>query len=297
MRGRDLTPSGDWTHGTAPVNGVDMHFVREGQGAPVILLHGWPEFWWGWHRNIPSLAQHFDVVAPDFRGFGDTKETSDIAAGPEQHAADILALADHLGFQTFGIAAHDVGGSVAQAIARQAPERLKGLFVFNAPYPGIGTRWADADQISEIWYQSFNQKHWAAELIGHTRETCEIYFGNILRHWAYGTDAFEGQIEHFIDNFMKPGNIAGGFAWYRATHASRMDLVRNGAPELPKIQVPTRVYWGRHDPVIRSSWSDRVHDFFANAVVEIAEGAGHFVHFEQPDAANARMIEFFKSVT
>lgn len=89
--GCDLShPAGNWTHGTADVNGVRMHYVREGHGAPLILLHGWPEFWWGWHRNIPALADHFDVVAPDFRGFGDTVETAPEPAGADVHAKDTL---------------------------------------------------------------------------------------------------------------------------------------------------------------------------------------------------------------
>ena len=106
---RDLSkPDGDWNHGGVPVNGVEMHYVREGSGATVILLHGWPEFWWGWHRNIPVLSESFDVVAPDLRGFGDTAETASEPAGPDQHADDILAVADALGVDRFGLAAHDV---------------------------------------------------------------------------------------------------------------------------------------------------------------------------------------------
>jgi hypothetical protein len=64
------------------------------------------------------------------------------------------------------------------------------------------------------------------------------FFDGMLRHWSHVPSAFDGQIEHFVDNFMKPGNLEGGFAWYRATHAARMALVRDGAPVLPKIEVP-----------------------------------------------------------
>lgn len=295
MTNRDLShPGGDWLHGVAAVNGVDMHYVREGAGGPVILLHGWPEFWWGWHRNIPALAEHFDVVAPDLRGFGDTKETADVPAGPDIHAADILSLADALGFKRFGIASHDVGAYVAQAIARRAPDRVSGLFFFNGPHPGIGRRWVDATHIREIWYQSFNQLPWAADLIGYNRDTCRIFFESMLRHWAHVQEAFDGQIDFFVDNFMKPGNIKGGFAWYKASHESRVALIRDGAPALPLIQPPARFFWGRHDPILRSEWADTIKDYFTDSEVEIAEGAGHFVHFEVPDEANTRLIDFFR---
>lgn len=288
-------PDGDWNHGVQPVNGVDMHYVREGAGQPVILLHGWPEFWWGWHRNIPTLAEHFDIVAPDFRGFGDTRETADRPAGADTHAADILALADALRLDRFGLVSHDVGAYVAQTIARNAPDRVNGLFFFNGPHPGIGRRWADADHIREIWYHSFNQLPWAPQLVGHNRETCRLYYEGMLRHWGHVQEAFDGQVDHFVDNFMKPGNIEGGFAWYKAGHEGRMALIRDGAPVLPRIKTPSRFFWGKHDPILRSDWSDTLGDYFEDADIEIAEGAGHFVHFEIPDEANRRVIDFFRN--
>src|SRR5689334_7913611 len=111
---RDLTrPDGEWNHGRVDVGGFDIHFIREGRGGgglPVFLLHGWPEFWWGWHRNIPALAAHLDVIAPDLRGFGETRAPDDGSpAGPDVHARDILGLADALGLDRFGIVSHDVG--------------------------------------------------------------------------------------------------------------------------------------------------------------------------------------------
>ena len=122
---RDLShPDGDWTRGFADAGGLRMHYVREGRGQPLILLHGWPEFWWSWHRNIPALAERFDVIAPDLRGFGATCDTGATPAGAEIHARDILALADALELRPFGLVAHDVGAYVAQAIVRTRPDRI-----------------------------------------------------------------------------------------------------------------------------------------------------------------------------
>jgi pimeloyl-ACP methyl ester carboxylesterase len=286
-------PDGGWNHQFAKIGDLNTHYVREGNGQKLILLHGWPELWWGWHRNIPALAKRFDVIAPDLRGFGDTRDLSGTPPGPDVHAKDILALADTLRLDRFGLVAHDVGAYVAQQIARLVPERLTGLFFFNGPYPGIGRRWADSSHIKEIWYQSFNQLPWAPQLVGHSRETCRIFFEAILRHWAHDQSAVDGLIEPFVDNFMKPGNLEGGFAWYRSTHAARMALVRDGAPVLPKIELPSRFYWGRHDPVIPCAWADRLSYYFVGPQIEIAEGAGHFVHLETPQPANERIIDFF----
>ncbi|WP_395670182.1 alpha/beta fold hydrolase [Rhodoferax sp.] len=294
---RDRThPQGDWNHRVLETPEASLHYVDEGSGPPLLLFHGWPEFWWTWHRNIGALERSWRVIAPDLRGFGQSriKPPHDfLPAGADVHARDILALADALGLERFGIVSHDVGAYVAQTLARQHPERLSGLFFFNAPYPGIGRRWADASHLREIWYQSFQQQPWAAQLVGHSRETCRIYFEGILRHWAHVQTAFDGQIDHWTDNFMRPGNIEGGFAWYAATHAARMDLVANGAPSLPAITVPSRFFWGQEDPVIRVQWMDRLADYFKNPVLETAEGAGHFVHLEAPDAANLRIADFF----
>lgn len=291
-----MTQPNPWTHATAHLPTAHIHYVRAGQGRPVFLLHGWPEFWWTWHRVLPALAEKFDVIVPDLRGFGDSRATGASLAespGAATHAGDILALADILGLDRFGIASHDVGAYIAQHIARTTPERLTGLFFFNAPYPGIGRRWVDAHHVQEIWYQSFHQLPWAAQLVGHSRETCRIYFENMLHHWAHRPGTFDGLIEPWVDNFMKPGNIEGGFAWYAATHAARMALVQHDAPNLPKITTPSRFFWGRHDPILRSDWTDRLPDYFENPFIELAENAGHFVHLETPEAASTRMIEFF----
>jgi pimeloyl-ACP methyl ester carboxylesterase len=122
-------------------NGIRIHYVREGQGTPLLLLHGWPEFWYVWRKCIPTLARDFDVIAPDLRGFGDTEKPStgpsaDATAGV--HAEDMLALMDALDLERAGIVSHDVGAYVAQGLARQHSERLRGLFFFNCPCPGIG---------------------------------------------------------------------------------------------------------------------------------------------------------------
>ena len=296
--GIDLkTPDGDWNHQFANLNGVNIHYVRQGSGLPLILVHGWPEFWWTWHRNIDPLSKLFDIVTPDLRGFGQSEKpvTDDVVATycAERHAEDLLALADHLGFERFGVVGHDVGGAALQALARAHPERLVGMFLCNVAYPGIGKRWAEAEHLNQIWYQGLHQQPWAAELIGHNRETCRIYLSNMLSHLSFDPAAFDDVVEIWVDNFMRDGNIQGGFNWYTACHEQRMDLVRNGPPELTKIEVPSRFMWGDHDPVILSRWVDNLPDYFDDPYVEIEERAGHFVHFEASERLNAAVTEFF----
>jgi pimeloyl-ACP methyl ester carboxylesterase len=288
----------EWNHRFVDANGIRIHYVRHGGGAPLVLLHGWPEFWYVWSKNIPALAEEFDVVAPDLRGFGDTDKPGDPPGELLCNLVeDLRALADSLGFEQFGIVSHDVGAYVAQGFAREYQERLNGLFFFNCPYPGIGRRWASPDSINEIWYQTFNQQPWAASLVGENRKTCETYFRHFLDHWAHEPGLFDEDLDAWVDNFMKPGNLQGGFDWYIGTNESRINLIRNGPPELPKIATPTRVRWGESDPILKVEWADRLGNYFADLDFAPLRGAGHFAHYERPDLANREILDFFSKRT
>jgi pimeloyl-ACP methyl ester carboxylesterase len=287
---------GVWDHGYVEANGISVHYVRHGAGSPLVLLHGWPEFWYAYRKNIPALAERFDVIVPDLRGFGDTEKPGlpDPPGGLlDAMVEDLKGLTDALGIGRFGLVSHDVGSFVAQAFARKHPERLRGLFFFNCVYPGIGRRWLEPGTVKEIWYQSFNQQPWAAELVGHDRETCRIYVKHFLDHWAYEPGVFDEDLEAWVDNFSKPGNLQGGFDWYLGIDEARTEIMRHGPPELPRIEVPTRFLWGERDPLIKPEWADRLGDYFAYFTLAIAQGAGHFVHYERPDLANAEIARFF----
>jgi pimeloyl-ACP methyl ester carboxylesterase len=286
-----------WDHRYVRANGTEFRYVREGEGSPLFLIHGWPEYWRVWRKNIPALADSFDVIVPDLAGFGGS-ENPDVPAtqgyGVEEHVADLTALATELGVEEFGLVSHDLGAYVGQRIARERPELLRGLFFFDCPYPGIGKRWRDPDHVSEIWYPSFNQQPWAADLVGATRETCRTYVEHFLTHWAGDPEAFdEADREAWVDTYSEPGNLQGGFNWYVAAEADRKRLMREGAPSMDPIEVPTRILWGELDPVVKSKWADRLGEYFADYRLETVPDAGHFVHYERPDLANEAIESFF----
>jgi len=282
-------------HLTVRANGAAFHVARTGTGPPLWLLHGWPEFWLTWEPVMARLADRFTLYAPDLRGFGDS-DKPDGPFGPDQHAADMLALMDALGVKQVGIVGHDVGGAVMQPFARHAPERIAGLFFFDFVYPGIGARMAEPERLNNIWYQSFHQTEMAPLLVGATRASCRAYIGHFLKAWSHRKDAFDDVIEAFTDNFMKPGNLAGGFAHYRAAHAGRVKMMKGEALPLPPIALPTCVRWTERDPLFPYAWTDRLDETFGDLDLAMFQGVGHFPHREDPDRASAEIAAFFRRI-
>ena len=269
-------------------------------GRALLFLHGWPEFWWTWSPVMERLgAAGYDCVAPDLRGFGDSDkhpdERSD-AVGAGVHARDALAVLDALRVGRVGVVSHDIGAYAAQSLARLAPERLAGLFFFNCPHPGIGPRGGAPDMLNEIWYQSFNQLPWAADVVGASREGIRAYIGSMLRHWAGGNpQAFDNAtVERFVDNFAKPGNLQGGFNWDVSQGANRLRMIKGEAPPRPPIAVPTCVRWGDRDPILPSAWGDTLGNTFTDLDFQPFTGLGHFPHREDPDHAAAAIDRFFR---
>ena len=244
---------------------------------------------------MTRLADRYTLISPDLRGFGDSDKPAG-AFGPEGHASDMLALLDALGVGRAGIVGHDVGGAAMQPMARKAPERIAGLFFFDFVYPGIGARMGTPDRLNEIWYQSFHQMEFAPALVGANRDTCRLYIEYFLRHWSHRKAAFDDVLDAFVDNFLKPGNLAGGFAHYRGAHAGRVAMMKGEAPPLAKISVKTCVRWGKQDPILLSEWTDRLGETFSDLDLALLPDVGHFPHREDPDRAAAEIAGFFQRI-
>jgi pimeloyl-ACP methyl ester carboxylesterase len=293
------SPSIDWSGRYLEAGDLSIHYVRAGKGAPVVFLHGWPEFKRTWKHTLPVLAEHYDCIAPDLRGFGrsvDRRPRTATGTPPTLLVDDLLRLADALRLERIAIVSHDVGAFVAQGFAIAHPDRTAALFFGNCPYPGIGKRWGEFKHFPETWYQQFHQKPFAAALVGSSREACRIYFSNMIRHWCHQKAAFDDHLEEWVDNFMLPGNLQGGFDWYVGVSQFRRRMMEGAALPVPKITAPTYFYWGEHDPVVRFDFADKLDEYFTDYTLEKAEGAGHFCHFERPEAWNARLAAFLERV-
>ncbi len=276
----------------AEINGLRYHYVRQGAGQPLLLVHGWPGFYFEWRLNIGPLSRHFDVVAPDMRGYAYTDKPD---LPPEEgytdvaFAEDIRALLDHLGWQKASIVSHDFGAVWVQRFARTYPERLDRLVLFDPPYPGIGFRWLEPGHVPQVWYQMFHQLPWAEELIGSSRRATELYLRHFLSHWSYDKSLWtDEEIAEYVEAFSQPGALRGGFNCYRA--AFRRGLSAGEGD--PKIHAPTLVLWGENDAVLPVAWSDRLGDFFPSLTFKRVPQCGHFMMRERPELVNQEIIEF-----
>ena len=290
-------------HSSIVINGVRHHVAEagpEGDSAPpLVLLHGWPEFWATWEPMFARLAHRYRLIAPDFRGFGESDNPysgPSSAVNADSLAQDVIGLLNALDLPRVGLVGHDVGAAVMQSIAQQAPDRAVGLFFFNCATHGVGGRWNQPGHINQIWYQTFHQMPYAAQSVGVSRKACRAHIGYFLRAWSHNKHAFDAVSERWVDNFMRPGNMQGGFNWYIGQNPGRLAIMAGTAPKPPKIGIPTRVLWGRHDPVLKCEWADVLDQYFDDLEVSIADDAGHFVHFEVPDLAAHEIDQFFTRI-
>ncbi|MDT7943163.1 MAG: alpha/beta hydrolase [Dehalococcoidia bacterium] len=284
-----MFPQDGFHHYEATINGLRYHYVREGAGPPLLLVHGWPGFYYEWHLNIGPLSQHFDVVAPDMRGFGYTEKPAlppEEGYTPAAMAEDLRALLEALGWERAYVVAHDFGAIWVQQLALTYPQRIGKLVLFNPPYAGIGARWLEPSHLPEIWYILFHQLPLAEELVGSSRKAIEVYLRHFLSHWSHRKDLWtDEEIERYVDAFSQPGALRGGFNCYRA-------MLRGGGIPQGRIEVPTLVLWGESDPVLPVAWSDRLGDYFTHLTFKRVPQAGHFLMRERPELVNAEIIAF-----
>ncbi len=281
-----------FSHQYATINGLRYHYVREGSGPPLFLIHGWPGFYYEWHLNIRPLSERFDVVVPDMRGYGHTDKPElppEEAYTDEVFAEDLRALVEHLGFDKVSIVSHDFGSVWTQRFARTHPDLVDRLVFFQPVYPGIGARWLGPDHVSEIWYMFFHQRPMAEELVGSSRKATEIYLRDRLSHWSYDKSLWtDEEVEQYVEVFSQPGALRGGFNCYRAMFRT----MGRGLGGDPQIHAPTLVLWAENDPVLPAAWSDKLSDFFPNLTLRTVPECGHFVQREKPELVNQAVTEF-----
>ena len=286
-------------HRTETVNGINLHWVEAGEGPLVVLLHGFPEFWYSWRHQIPALVDAgYRVVAPDMRGYNE----SDKPPGYDAYLArplanDVAGLIQRCGEERAIIVGHDWGGAVAWMTALRRPEVLERLVILNAPHPSAFAREIRMPaQMLRSSYIAFFQVPGVPEAMLSARSFSALKW--ILRSASERTGAFtDADLERYAAAFARPGALTGALAYYRAT-ARRAVGAAKQSDVLPRqggrrtVTAPTLVIWGRNDPALGPRLADPGAELVPNRRVVFVDDASHFVQADAPEKVNELLIEF-----
>jgi pimeloyl-ACP methyl ester carboxylesterase len=274
------------------VGEVRLHYVEIGQGMPVLLLHGFPEFWYSWRHQLEPLAEAgFRAIALDLRGYNDSDCPLGVAAyRMSALVGDIARFIQHACGGSAYLVGHDWGGVLAWRVAALHGALVRKLAIINAPHPAA---YREAlKRIPSQWFRSayvlLFQIPWLAETI--------LGAGNFallarsLRRQPANSDAFsEADISEYKRVLAKPGRLTGGLNYYRAAMWYAGDL--NAPPQ--QVDMETLVLWGEQDPFISVKVLDRMNQWVPRMrIVRIPE-ASHWVQNEAPETVNRALIEFF----
>jgi pimeloyl-ACP methyl ester carboxylesterase len=277
-------------HGFAELDEVRLHYVEAGDGPLVVLLHGFPEFWFGWRRQIPALAgAGFRVVAPDMRGYNLSSRPSGVRAYDlDRLAADVAGLIGERGSDRALVAGHDWGAAVAWWTAIRRPEVVERLAILNVPHPRRFLRGLrNPRQLARSWYMAFFQAPWLPERLLARRDYRALRF--VFSDARPGAFA-PGEMDRYMEAWSRPGAVAASLNYYRAL-TRRSPARTMGA--LQPVQAPTLVIWGVHDRALEAELAEPDRADVPNLQGVVRLDASHWVQLDEPERVNRLLIEFF----
>lgn len=284
-----------WEDKFIRVNGIQIHYVIAGKGDPLILLHGFPQFWYTWRRQIPVLSQKFKVIVPDLRGYGQSEKPPQISDyNINLLAADILELIHALGYQKAYIVGHDWGGAVAWNIAMEHPEVVEKLAILNCPHPAAMAKALRTNfrQMRKSWYLFFFQIPYIPEL------AFKMFGKQILKGALRGSsmrkDTFSDEdLEKYLLELQKPGAFSAALNYYRAAFRQMSKAPKSTGP-LKKIAAPTLLIWGEKDLALGKELTFDMDKFFSDGFeIRYIPDCSHWVNEEQPELVNQLLRSFF----
>lgn len=263
-------------------NGIQYSLIDEGEGPPVLLLHGFPDTASLWRHQIPALvAAGFRAVAPDLRGRGQTQAPPQL----EDYAlvgmvADVAALLDTMGIDRAHVVGHDFGAGLAWLAGSLLRQRVDHLVVLSVGHPATRER-PTLEQLQKSWYQLLFQFEGVAE---------ELLLKDdwyLFREFLQG----DGDVEDYITELSRPGALTAALNWYRASFPVQRLLAP--APELPPVQAPTLGVWSTGDQYLPEYRMVRSADYVTGPWrYERMEGASHWIPLDQPERLNSLLLEF-----
>ncbi|HIE16923.1 MAG TPA: alpha/beta hydrolase [Dehalococcoidia bacterium] len=287
-------------HGYAEVNNVTLHYVTAGKGKLIMFLHGFPEFWYEWRKQLVEFSKRYQAVAPDMRGYNLSSKPAEV----EQYrmnclVEDVRALAEYLGQRRFILVGHDWGGAVAWAFAMRYPNYLEKLVIINAPHPVTFVR--------ELCDNPAQQKASQYILVHRTPEAERIlaednYALLVKSVLAVGLEQgyfTEEDRKAYVEAWSQPGALTSGLNYYRAARlgsfTGNSDEVLTADPSLFTIKVPTLVIWGEKDGYLLTGNLEGLDRYVPNLTIKRVPDASHWVIHEKPALVSAYIREFIES--
>lgn len=275
------------------VNGIRLHYMEEGSGELVILLHGFPEFWYGWRKQIPVLSQKYRIVAPDMRGYN----LSDKPKGAAQYKIDILAkdiaeLIEKLGKGKAIVVGHDWGGAVAWATATLYPDSVSKLGILNVPHPAemrkalLGLNLA---QWKKSYYMFLFQLPWLPEWrMG--RDLGDIFRRTFAKFSPSGHPPSEEEIQEYVRAYSQPGALTATINYYRAAirYVNSFDMHE-------PLPMPVLMLWGEQDKALGKELTYNTKQYCTDFELVYDPTSGHFIQYDNPELVNGKLLEFFQS--
>jgi len=284
-------------HNYAEVNGVRLHYVSEGNGPLILFVHGFPEFWYEWRRQIPEFARDQLAVALDMRGYNLSSRPADV----EQYempllVEDLAGLIRHLNQQTAVVVGHDWGGSVAWAFAIAHPELVDKLVIINAPHPAIFQRELrsnPAQQKASQYMLMFRSPDAEGNLsAGRYRPFAERLFGENVKKGLVS----QSEIDAYVEAWSRPGGLTGGLNYYRAAKIGPPPEgtapTAKADPGAYRVKVPTLVIWGEKDTALLPGNLEGLEEYVPDLRIERIADGSHWVIQEKPDRVNALIRAF-----
>jgi pimeloyl-ACP methyl ester carboxylesterase len=279
-------------HRYADLGDVRLHYVEAGTGPMVVLLHGFPEFWYSWRHQLPALAAAgFHAVAPDMRGYNLSDKPPGVASyGIDLLTRDVARLIRACGEErAAAVVGHDWGAIVAWLFAMRYPEMLDRLVIMNVPHPVWLVRGIrSAAQLRRSWYVFFFQLSGLPEAMlsaGNFRALRRLFATDTIRPGAFLPE----DIERYVEAFAQPGALTSAINYYRAL-VRQHPFGRN--LDLRRIDIPVLVIWGEHDRALGIELSEPPREWVPNARLVRLPDASHWVQNDRPERVNQLLLDF-----
>lgn len=283
--------TGSWTSQFIQTNGITLHYVTQGEGPLMLMLHGFPEFWYSWRHQIPEFAQDYQVVALDLRGYNDSEKPQDVSAYQmKELIADVKGVIEGLGYESCVLVGHDWGAAIAWSFAYTYPELLEKLIIMNVPHPAkfASGLWT-IEQLPKSWYMFFFQLPILPELLIQMNDYQAIAAGFL--DMAIDKSAFtEADINAYKDAAAKRGALTAMINYYRNIFQGLLNPDKTQEWEL--LEVPTLMIWGEEDTALGRELTYGTDEYVKDLQIRYIPHCSHWVQQEQPELVNQYMREF-----